>query len=397
MKRIRPFIGREIIKVLTGIRRSGKSVMLSLIQEELRKQGVSDEQMISFNFEQLVNRTYCNALALHEEISRRARGKTGKLYFFFDEIQEVEDWQRCINSLRLDFDCDIYVTGSNAKLLSGELATYLAGRYVEFVMYPFSFAEFIAMQQEEGLYLSEVKAFQDYLLMGGMPFLSHLPKEKDAIFQYLRDVYHSVILKDVIGRNAIRDVDLLERIVLYLMANVGHPFSVNSLTKYFKNEKRNASYETVLNYVKACENAFLLYRVKREDLVGKKSLSVNEKLYVVDHGIRQAVYGRNQQDIDQVLENIVCLEMLRRGYAVTVGKYGDKEIDFIAARGKEKLYVQVTYLLASEQTMEREFGVLEEIRDNYPKYVVSLDEFDRGRNGIRHRNIRDFLLEKSWT
>lgn len=397
MKRIRPFIGREIIKVLTGIRRSGKSVMLSLIQEELRKQGVSDEQMISFNFEQLVNRTYCNALALHEEISRRARGKTGKLYFFFDEIQEVEDWQRCINSLRLDFDCDIYVTGSNAKLLSGELATYLAGRYVEFVMYPFSFAEFIAMQQEEGLYLSEGKAFQDYLLMGGMPFLSHLPKEKDAIFQYLRDVYHSVILKDVIGRNAIRDVDLLERIVLYLMASVGHPFSVNSLTKYFKNEKRNASYETVLNYVKACENAFLLYRVKREDLVGKKSLSVNEKLYLVDHGIRQAVYGRNQQDIDQVLENIVCLEMLRRGYAVTVGKYGDKEIDFIAARGKEKLYVQVTYLLASEQTMEREFGVLEEIRDNYPKYVVSLDEFDRGRNGIRHRNIRDFLLEKSWT
>lgn len=397
MKRIRPFIGREIIKVLTGIRRSGKSVMLSLIQEELRKQGVSDEQMISFNFEQLVNRTYCNALALHEEISRRARGKTGKLYFFFDEIQEVEDWQRCINSLRLDFDCDIYVTGSNAKLLSGELATYLAGRYVEFVMYPFSFAEFIAMQQEEGLYLSEGKAFQDYLLMGGMPFLYHLPKEEDAIFQYLRDVYHSVILKDVIGRNAIRDVDLLERIVLYLMANVGHPFSVNSLTKYFKNEKRNASYETVLNYVKACENAFLLYRVKREDLVGKKSLSVNEKLYVVDHGIRQAVYGRNQQDIDQVLENIVCLEMLRRGYAVTVGKYGDKEIDFIAARGKEKLYVQVTYLLASEQTMEREFGVLEEIRDNYPKYVVSLDEFDRGRNGIRHRNIRDFLLETSWT
>lgn len=181
------------------------------------------------------------------------------------------------------------------------------------------------------------------------------------------------------------------------MANVGHPFSVNSLTKYFKNEKRNASYETVLNYVKACENAFLPYRVKPEDLVGKKSLSVNEKLYVVDHGIRQAVYGRNQQDIDQVLENIVCLEMLRRGYAVTVGKYGDKEIDFIAARGKEKLYVQVTYLLASEQTMEREFGVLEEIRDNYPKYVVSLDEFDRGRNGIRHRNIRDFLLEKSWT
>ena len=193
--------------------------MLELVKQELLDSGVGAEQFITLNFEDLRNAPLCRAEALHAEILRRAAAIPGKAYLFFDEIQEVEGWQRCINSLRLDFDCDIYVTGSNAKLLSGELATYLAGRYVEFVMYPFSFAEFIAMQQEEGLYLSEGKAFQDYLLTGGMPFLSHLPKEEDAIFQYLRDVYHSVILKDVIGRNAIRDVDLLERIVLYLMAN----------------------------------------------------------------------------------------------------------------------------------------------------------------------------------
>ncbi len=225
-----------------------------------------------------------------------------------------------------------------------------------------------------------------------MPFLANLQQNREASLQYLRDVYNSVILKDVIGRNAIRDVDLLERIILYLLSNVGHPFSINSLVKYFKSEKRNASYETVLNYVKATEHAFLLYRIPREDMIGKKILSVNEKLYVADHGIREAVYGRNTRDIDQVLENMVCLEMLRRGYTVTVGKYRDQEIDFIGARGDEKLYVQVTYLLASEETVRREFDVLKKILDNFPKYVVSMDELDRSEDGIRHRNVREFLL-----
>ena len=392
MQKIRPFIGRDVIKVLTGIRRSGKSVLLMLIERELLKQGVKQEQMVAFNFEQLSNAPFCDALTLHQEIQRRTAGGKGKWYFFFDEIQEVKDWQRCINSLRLDYDCDIYITGSNAKLLSGELATYLAGRYVEFVVYPFSFTEFLAMRKASGLYVSDATAFQEYLLLGGMPFLANLQQNREASLQYLRDVYNSVILKDVIGRNAIRDVDLLERIILYLLANVGHPFSINSLVKYFKSEKRNASYETVLNYVKATEQAFLLYRIPREDMIGKKILSVNEKLYVADHGLREAVYGRNTRDIDQVLENMVCLEMLRRGYTVTVGKYQDQEIDFIGARGDEKLYVQVTYLLASEETVRREFDVLKKIPDNFPKYVVSLDELDRSEDGIRHRNVREFLL-----
>ncbi len=392
MQKIRPFIGRDVIKVLTGIRRSGKSVLLMLIEKELEKQGVKPEQMVAFNFEQLSNAPFCDALTLHQEIQRRTAGGKGKWYFFFDEIQEVKDWQRCINSLRLDYDCDIYITGSNAKLLSGELATYLAGRYVEFVVYPFSFAEFLAMRKASGLYVSDAAAFQEYLLLGGMPFLANLQQNREASLQYLRDVYNSVILKDVIGRNAIRDVDLLERIILYLLSNVGHPFSINSLVKYFKSEKRNASYETVLNYVKATEHAFLLYRIPREDMIGKKILSVNEKLYVADHGIREAVYGRNTRDIDQVLENMVCLEMLRRGYTVTVGKYQDQEIDFIGARGDEKLYVQVTYLLASEETVRREFDVLKKIPDNFPKYVVSMDELDRSEDGIQHRNVREFLL-----
>ncbi len=392
MQKIRPFIGRDVIKVLTGIRRSGKSVLLMLIEKELVKQGVKPEQMVSFNFEQLSNAPFCDALTLHQEIQRRTAGAKGKWYFFFDEIQEVKDWQRCINSLRLDYDCDIYITGSNAKLLSGELATYLAGRYVEFVVYPFSFTEFLAMRKASGLYVSDAAAFQEYLLLGGMPFLANLQQNREASLQYLRDVYNSVILKDVIGRNAIRDVDLLERIILYLLSNVGHPFSINSLVKYFKSEKRNASYETVLNYVKATEHAFLLYRIPREDMIGKKILSVNEKLYVADHGLREAVYGRNTRDIDQVLENMVCLEMLRRGYTVTVGKYQDQEIDFIGARGDEKLYVQVTYLLASEETVRCEFDVLKKIPDNFPKYVVSMDELDRSEDGIRHRNVREFLL-----
>ncbi len=393
MKKIRPFMGRDVIKVLTGIRRAGKSVMLSLIQEELTKQGVKREQMIGFNFEQLSNAPFCDALSLHEEIRRRTQSAAGKWYFFFDEIQEVQDWQRAVNSLRLDYDCDIYITGSNAKLLSGELATYLAGRYVEFTIYPFSFAEFSDMRREAGLYVSAAQAFQDYLTLGGMPFLANLQPNREASLQYLRDVYNSVILKDVIGRNAIRDVDLLERIILYLLSNVGRLVSTQSLVKYFKSEKRNVSHETVLNYVKACENAFLLYRVPREDLVGKKILSVNEKLYVADQGLREAVYGKNARDIDQVLENMVCLEMLRRGYRVTVGKYEDKEIDFIAAKGDEKIYVQVTYLLASPETVAREFGALKKVQDNFPKYVVSMDEWDRSEGGIRHRNIRDFLLE----
>lgn len=397
MSRLRPFFGNEIIKVLTGIRRSGKSVMLELIKDELRERGVSPEQMISLNFEQMSNAPLCTAPALYGEITERVKQLEGKkAYLFFDEIQEVDAWEKCVNSFRVDFDCDIYITGSNAKLLSGDLATYLAGRYVEFVVYPFSFAEFLQLYDTGDTPADRAAAFREYLSLGGMPFLANLMGNKEAAYQYLRDVYNSVVLKDVVKRNGIRDVDLLERIVTYVLANVGHPFSATSVSKYFKSENRAVSHETVMNYISHCEDAFLFYRVKRQDLAGKKILAVNEKYYVADHGLREAVYGQNTRNIDQILENIVYMELLRRGYSVTIGKAGEKEVDFVCERKGAKFYVQVTYLLASEDTVAREFGAFYSVRDNFPKYVVSMDELDMGRDGIKHMNLRDFLLAPEW-
>lgn len=397
MKRIRPFIDLDIIKVLTGIRRSGKSVMMELIKAELTERGVSPSSFISLNFEDMNNQSLCSADALHREILSRVSGSKEKVYLFFDELQEVEGWERCINSLRVEMDCDIYITGSNAKLLSGELATYLAGRYVEFVIYPFSYREFCELYGIHFPEVTERDAFTKYITYGGMPYLGNLRYEAEPCRQYLQDLYNSVVLKDIVKRNKIRDVDLLERIIAYVMANIGTTFSATAISKYFKNEQRTVATETILNYIKACEEAFLFYRVRRQDLQGKKLLSVNEKYYVADHGVREAVMGENQRDINLILENIIYLELLRRGYRITVGKTGEKEIDFVCERQNEKLYVQVTYLLASEDTIRREFGAYDNIRDNYPKYVVSMDEFDMSRNGIKHKNIRDFLTIEEWS
>lgn len=396
MARIRPFIDGDLIKVLTGIRRSGKSVMLELIKDELRARGVTEEQLIAFNFEDMRNAQLCTAEALHDELVRRAASIKGKIYFFFDEIQEVERWERCVNSLRVEMDCDIYITGSNAKLLSGELATYLAGRYVEFIIYPFSFSEFLALYHSVEPDADTRTCFDRYLTFGGMPYLANLRFDETACRQYLRDLFNSVELKDIVKRNNVRDVDMLERIIAYVTANIGTTFSSTAISKYLKNEGRRVSPETVLNYLKACSDAFLFYQVRRQDLQGKKILTVNEKYYVADHGIREAVIGGNMRDINLVLENIVFMEALRRGYSVTVGKVGEREIDFVCERHGEKCYIQVAYLLAAEETVQREFGVYEHVQDNFPKYVVSLDEFDMSRNGVRHYNIRDFLLAENW-
>ena len=396
MARIRPFIDGDLIKVLTGIRRSGKSVMLELIKDELRARGVTEEQIIAFNFEDMRNAQLCTAEALHDELVRRTASIKGKIYFFFDEIQEVERWERCVNSLRVEMDCDIYITGSNAKLLSGELATYLAGRYVEFIIYPFSFSEFLALYHSVEPDADTRTCFDRYLTFGGMPYLANLRFDETACRQYLRDLFNSVELKDIVKRNNVRDVDMLERIIAYVTANIGTTFSSTAISKYLKNEGRRVSSETVLNYLKACSDAFLFYQVRRQDLQGKKILTVNEKYYVADHGIREAVVGGNMRDINLVLENIVFMEALRRGYSVTVGKVGEREIDFVCERHGEKCYIQVTYLLAAEETVQREFGVYEHVQDNFPKYVVSLDEFDMSRNGVRHYNIRDFLLAENW-
>ena len=396
MSRIRPFIGNELIKVLTGIRRSGKSVMLELIQNELILQGVSGSQFIKFNFEDMGNARLCIAEVLHEEVARRISEIEGKAYLFLDEIQEVAGWEKCVNSFRVEFDCDIYITGSNAKLLSGELATYLAGRYVEFVIYPFSFCEFFELYTSVFPQAQKQEAFTRYLTLGGMPYLGNLRYEDAPAQIYLQDLFNSVVLKDIVKRNKVRDVDLLERIIAYIFGGVGTIFSAAAISKYFKSENRAAAPETTMNYINYCKEAFLIYQVRRQDIQGKKLLAINEKYYVADHGIREAVYGGNMRNVNHILENIVYIELLRRGYNVVVGKAGSKEIDFICEKKNEKIYVQVSYLLASEDTILREFGAYESIRDNFPKYVVSLDEFDMSREGVKHKNVRDFLLAHDW-
>ena len=395
IKKIVPFIDKDVIKVLTGIRRSGKSVMLKLLMEELKNRGINENQFIYINFENLKYRKLKNYKRLYDFILNKVDDKYKSYYIFLDEIQEVEEWERCVNSLRVDEELrfDIYITGSNAKLLSGELSTYLAGRYIEFIVYPFSFKEFFEIIQEKNQEIKVKEAFQKYVKFGGMPFLHNLDYNFEASMQYLQDLYASIILKDITQRNNIRDTDLLERIINYVIMNIGNTFSATSISKFFKSENRKVATETILNYIKACEEAFLVYRVARNDLLGKKILNVNEKYYIADHGIREAIMENNQKNINQVLENIVYFEMLRRGYNVKIGKVDNLEIDFVCKKNDETIYIQVSYLLASEDTKEREFSVLENIKDNYPKYVLSMDEFDMSRNGIKHVNLIEFLIK----
>jgi len=395
IKQIVPFIDKDVIKVLTGIRRSGKSVMLKLLMEELKNRGINENQFIYINFENLKYRNLKNYERLYDFILNKVDDKYKSYYIFLDEIQEVEEWEKCVNSLRVDedFNFDIYITGSNAKLLSGELSTYLAGRYIEFVVYPFSFKEFFEIMKEKNKEIDLKEAFQDYVKFGGMPFLHNLDYNFEASMQYLQDLYASIILKDITQRNNIRDTDLLERIINYVVMNIGNTFSATSISKFFKSENRKVATETILNYIKACEEAFLIYRVARNDLLGKKILNVNEKYYIADHGIREAIMENNQKNINQVLENIVYFEMLRRGYNVKIGKVDNLEVDFVCKKNDETIYIQVSYLLASEDTKEREFSVLENIKDNYPKYVLSMDEFDMSRNGIKHVNLIEFLIK----
>ena len=383
MDQIRPFIRKDVVKVITGLRRSGKSVLLELLREEINE----PKHSIFINFESKKNSKYTNPDTLYDYVLKKVGDSKEKWYLFFDEIQEVTNWEEVINSFRVDFDADIYITGSNAKLLSGELATLISGRYVQFVIYPLSYKEF--------LLLNENKTFADYLKLGGMPFINNIIGDEKAVNLYLEDVYNSVVLKDVVKRNNIRDVDLLERIITYVLANIAQTFSATSISKYFKNEQRKVSTDTVLNYIKACEEAYLFYKLKREDIKGKKILEVAEKYFVVDHGLREAVYGKHMEDIGMVLENIVCLELLRRGYSVTVGTINGKEIDFIGVKNNKPIYVQVAYVMPDKATQAREFDNLLEIGNNFPKFVVSMDEVDMSQNGIVHLNIKDFLL-KEW-
>lgn len=352
--------------------------------------GVGKEQMLQINFETKAVDYVKDVDASYQAIKEFAEGHSGKSYLFLDEIQELSGWEKMINSCMIDFDVDIYITGSNAYMLSGELATYLGGRYVEFKIYPFSFAEVMEIMGDK----APAEVFPIYLVRGGMPFLYQFSMDEDGSMQYLEDVYSSIILKEIAQRNRVRDIEQLRRLLLYFISNIGNTFSAGSIMKYLKNEQRSISAETLYNYIDYCQTACLLHLVSREDIMGKRVLQFQEKMYIVDHGFREAIYGSNMRDIDQILENIVYIELCRRGYRIFVGKADAMEVDFIAMKNAERIYVQVTYLLASEETMEREFGVLEKIPDNYPKYVVSMDEIDRGRNGIKHLNIRNFLLSE---
>ena len=397
IEKIQGFIDKcEVIKVITGLRRSGKSVMLELLRSELLARGIPESNMLAYNFEDMALWPLKDPQALHEHLKGKIDGIKGRAYLFLDEIQEVDNWEACINSLRVNSDVDIYITGSNAKMLAGEYSTLLAGRYVEIQLYPFSFLEFCMAVRTRRHELSVAEAFRLYLRQGGMPFLANLDLPETDAKQYLKDIYASVVIKDIMKRNSFRDLDLLERIIFYAMANTGKTFSATSISKYFKSEKRIVAPETILNYLKACEEAYLFSKISRYDVPGKKMLLVQEKYYIADHGLREAVYGYNERDIELVMENLVCLELKRRGYAVSTGRVGEREIDFIGNRGQERIYIQVCYLLASEETIQREFGVYYLIADNYPKYVVSMDELDMSRDGILHKNIREFLLAESY-
>lgn len=397
LEEIKKYMNKPIIKVITGMRRSGKSMILKLIQEELEKMGIVKENIIYMNFESLVFIDIKDFEALYKHIIKKTFNKKGKIYILLDEIQEVKGWEKAINSFLVDLDVDIYITGSNANLLSSELATYIAGRYIEIKIYPLSFQEYIdfASENNKKISLSIDEYFYQYLNFGGLPGIHIFNYNKEEIYQYLADVYNSILLRDVIARNNIRDIELLERVVLYIMDNIGNTFSAKSISDFLKNQGRKLSIETIYNYLKALENAFIISKVQRYDIKGKNILETQEKYYLSDLGFRNAKLGYQSKDISSYLENIIFLELLRRKYKVNVGKENNKEIDFIANLRDENLYLQVTYLLASPETIEREFSPLKAIKDNYPKMVLSMDNLPESNiEGIKRKRIIDFLLEK---
>ena len=397
LEEIKKYINKPIIKVITGMRRSGKSMILKLIQEELENAGIIKENIIYMNFESLIYIDIKDFEALYKHIIEKTFDKKGKIYILLDEIQEVKGWEKAINSFLVDLDVDIYITGSNANLLSSELATYIAGRYIEIKIYPLSFQEYIDFasknNKENALSLDEY--FNQYLNFGGLPGIHIFNYNKEEIYQYLADVYNSILLRDVIARNNIRDIELLERVVLYIMDNIGNTFSAKSISDFLKNQGRKLSIETIYNYLKALENAFIISKVQRYDIKGKNILETQEKYYLSDLGFRHAKLGYQSNDISSYLENIVFLELLRRKYKVNIGKQNNKEIDFVANLRDENLYLQISYLLASPETIEREFSPLKSIKDNYPKMVLSMDNLPESNiEGIKRKRIIDFLLEK---
>lgn len=393
LEQIMPLVGKDIIKVLVGMRRCGKSTLLQQVADMLERQGVPRQNIVRMNFESLRwEQEAASPEQFYRTVAEAVEEAQGKAYLFFDEIQIATQWERVVNSLRADFDCDMYVTGSNSKLLSGELATLLAGRYATIAVQPFSLAELMEALPDA----SASEAFALFCTLGSLPFLSHIAYEEHSSRAYLRDVFNSVVLKDIVQRHAFRKSEQLERVLSFFMSEIGTTISVDNVSNVLRSEGREASVDSIYNYLQAAEDAMLLSRVQRFDLKGKGLLRGGEKVYLTDVGLREGLLGSNARRPDLVYENLVFNELVRRGFHVGVGKNGAKEIDFVAQKEDFRVYVQVAYRMELESTREREFGAFAGIDDNYPKIVVCGDDADWSRNGYKCWNIVDFLLSKEW-
>jgi predicted AAA+ superfamily ATPase len=397
LDKIKEFIDKPFIKVISGIRRSGKSSILLLLRDEILHRGAQEQQILLINFESFNYSEIKTGEQLYTYIKQQINpGK--KSYILLDEIQEVVGWEKAVNSFMLDFDADVYITGSNSHLLSSELATFLAGRYVEFQIQTLTFRECLSFNKElQNSTKSKLEKFEYFLRIGGFPVLHTSNYSIESAYKIVFDIYSSAILRDTIQRHKIRDVELLERIVKYVFDNIGNSFSAKNVADYFKSQQRKIDLNTVYNYLNALESAFIIHRIQRYDVKGKEILKTQEKYFVSDPALIYAVMGYKDRMISGILENIVLLELLSRDYNVAVGKVGTKEIDFIASKGNAKFYIQVAYMLPDKSTVDREFGTLIELKDHYPKYVVTMDSIWTDTiEGVKHVHIADFLLMENY-
>ncbi|MGM0367525.1 MAG: ATP-binding protein [Actinomycetota bacterium] len=390
--RIVPFVNKPVIKVIAGMRRTGKSTIMQLLINYLIKSGIKRKQILYINMELLENSHLADITELYKFVQNHKNKAGKKIYLFIDEVQEIENWEKVVNSFYTNGDADIYITGSNSNLLSSELATLLAGRYVEFFIYPLVFSEFCQFRNKE----ISSELFNEFLKYGGMPAIHHLDFKEPEIYQYLSAIRDSVVLKDVIKRNNIRNISLLEKIIQFLFDNIGNVFSGRKIADYFRKKRRLLSHETVYNYLKYLENAFIINRVPRFDLKGKKLLETNEKYYLTDIGLGHTLLGYKESNISAYLENIVFIELLYRGYEIKIGKFEDYEIDFIAQKPGERLYIQVCYLISDEKVRSREIRPFSKIKDNYPKYLLTMDSIpESSEGGFLRRYIPKWLIEES--
>ena len=395
-EKIMAYTDTPFVKVLTGVRRCGKSTILKMIMEKLQNEmGISVDQIVSMRFDSMEYEDMTAKQMFADVKAKLSENK--KTYLFLDEVQEIEGWEKVVNSLASDYDVDLYVTGSNSRMMSSEISTYLTGRYVSFRIFPLSFEEYLTFRRE----YTEVKdvhtELADYIRLGGFPATHLRDYSQDEVYTIVRDIYNSTIFSDIVRRNQIRKVDQLERVVKYTFSNVGNTFSAKSISDYLKSEHRKIDNETVYSYLEKLEKAYLLHRCSRYDLQGKEILKTQEKFYLADTALRYSVLGYNPDSVASSLENIVYLELCRRGYEVNIGKTADGEVDFVAQRQGEKLYVQITQEIRSEKTERREYERLLEIKDNYPKYVLRTDEFAGGNyEGIKSMHVADFLLSREY-